>query len=98
MSENFKIDPKSLMSVYEVILSNCGFSTVINNIRNRKTIIALGHKQYSDETVAVRAINLATPLCYNIEPFDGEKITVTWTEYTRGTEEEHLVCDIVIRN
>ena len=79
------VSADALVNIYQVILSNAEVPSVINTLNKRKTIIAFTE----DENLfiqAYQAICLATPRCYDLEPYDGKTVTITYND--------KLVCDI----
>ena len=79
------VSADALVKIYQVILSNAKVPSVINSLDKRKTILAFAE----DENLfiqAYQAICLATPRCYDLEPYDGRVVTVTYND--------KLVCDI----
>ena len=79
------VSADALVNIYQVILYNAGIPSVVNSIHKRRTIVAVT----DDENLfiqAYQAICLATPCCYDLEPYDGETVTITY--------QDRLVCDI----
>lgn len=81
------INQKALMNVYSVILSNSGIPNVMNTIKGRKTLLAITDDENLFIT-AYQSLFLATPVCYETEPYDGERFSVSYNG-------KH-VCDVMM--
>lgn len=81
------INQKTLIDIYGVILSNSGIPNVVNTINGRKTLLAITDDEGLFIT-AYQSLFLATPICYDTEPYDGERFTVSF-------HGQH-VCDVML--
>ena len=73
------VSADALVSVYQVILSNAEIQTAMKTVNGRKSILATT----DDENLfihAYQAICLATPYCYDLEPYDGEIVTISYRD------------------
>lgn len=70
-----RIDYDQLTFVYETIFDNAGLEVVGRSFKNKNKITVVDG-EYSVFLSAYQSCNLATPLCYELEPFDGKKFKV----------------------